>query len=213
MRLGSYYRAVVAPHLGIRPVGSRVLDVGAADAQLQQRFTGIQPVALDPQVWDTGPVPLVRGDGVHAPFRTGAFDAVFAFDVLEHVRDDAALAQELVRLVRPGGVLWVSVPSRDFRAAPAIATTFLHRRWGHLRPGYTPDELRALFPCAAEATLLEWNEPAYRLAYFPLKLLSLVSPVLARLALRLVARLDSRRRAGQRGHLFYCLRIPAAGRV
>lgn len=213
MRLGSYYRAIVAPCLGIGPVGPRVLDVGAADAQLLRRFPGVQRVALDPQVWDTSPVSRVRGDGAHAPFRAGAFDTVIALDVLEHVQDDLALAQELVRLVRPGGALWVSVPSRSFRAAPAMATAFLHRRWGHLRPGYTPDELRALFPGAAEVTLHEWNEPAYRLAYFPLKLLSLAAPPLARLALRLVARLDSRRRAGQQGHLFYCMRIPAAGSV
>src|SRR4029077_3111817 len=54
-------------------------------------------------------VPLYQADARRLPFDR-EFDAVGAFDVLEHIRqDDAALAQ-LYQAVRPGGGLLVTVP-------------------------------------------------------------------------------------------------------
>src|SRR5215207_11686373 len=52
----------------------------------------------------------VNGDALALPFADGAFDRVIAAEVLEHVPDhDHALA-ELVRVLRPGGRLAVTVP-------------------------------------------------------------------------------------------------------
>lgn len=41
----------------------------------------------------------------------GAFDLIAAFDVIEHVDQDAASVQALARLLRPGGRLIVTVPA------------------------------------------------------------------------------------------------------
>jgi SAM-dependent methyltransferase len=53
---------------------------------------------------------FVRGDASRIPFADGAFDVVTALDVLEHVDDEAAL-EEIVRVLRPGGTIIVSVPA------------------------------------------------------------------------------------------------------
>ena len=211
MRLGSYYRSIVAPYLGVAPTGSLVLDVGAADGALLERFPQVRGVALDPSPNRSGNATFIKGDGIYAPFASGTFDTVFAFDVLEHVRQDDLLMRELLRLTRPGGTLWVSVPSRELSVFPAFVTGFLHRRWGHVRPGYRWEEVMGLLPLLVEVTVYEWNEPTYRLAYIALKLLSLVAPGLARRALRTVARLDSDARPGRQGHLFFRIRVSAAG--
>jgi len=52
----------------------------------------------------------VRADGTALPLRTGVADLVVAFDVLEHIEDDAAAAAEVARVLRPGGTLLVAVP-------------------------------------------------------------------------------------------------------
>ncbi|MEP6697360.1 MAG: methyltransferase domain-containing protein [Pseudonocardiales bacterium] len=52
----------------------------------------------------------VRGDGTALPLRSGAIDLVVAFDVLEHIEDDAAAAAEIHRVLAPGGTLLVAVP-------------------------------------------------------------------------------------------------------
>jgi SAM-dependent methyltransferase len=45
------------------------------------------------------------------PFNGGSFDAVLALDVLEHLDDDASGLREAARLVKPGGLLLVTVPA------------------------------------------------------------------------------------------------------
>jgi SAM-dependent methyltransferase len=50
--------------------------------------------------------------GGDLPIAADAIDCAAAFTVLEHVRDEARTLSELHRVVKPGGVLVVSVPNR-----------------------------------------------------------------------------------------------------
>ncbi len=44
------------------------------------------------------------------PFQDNVFDAVFSLDVLEHVNDPFLCAREIVRVLKPGGVLYLDMP-------------------------------------------------------------------------------------------------------
>ncbi len=48
--------------------------------------------------------------GERLPFVDGAFDRVICTETLEHVDDELVLAKELVRVLKPGGILCISVP-------------------------------------------------------------------------------------------------------
>ena len=67
-----------------------------------------------------------------------AFDVVLALDVIEHLDDDGAALRSLGRLVRPGGLMIVSVP-----ALPELFSEFDEVQ-GHRRR-YRPDDLRGAF--------------------------------------------------------------------
>ena len=65
---------------------------------------------------------LVAADAGRLPLRAGAADATVVLDVLEHA-DEAAVLDEVARVLRPGGMALVSVPAlpwlwseRDVRA-------------------------------------------------------------------------------------------------
>ncbi|HUF37328.1 MAG TPA: class I SAM-dependent methyltransferase [Anaerolineales bacterium] len=48
-----------------------------------------------------------------ASFQDGEFDAVTLWDVLEHLHDPAATLREILRILKPGGVLVLRVPNHD----------------------------------------------------------------------------------------------------
>jgi SAM-dependent methyltransferase len=58
-----------------------------------------------------GLAPVVVGDGSRLPFDAAAFAAVVCTEVLEHVDDPAAVFAELARVLRPGGLAYVTTPN------------------------------------------------------------------------------------------------------
>jgi SAM-dependent methyltransferase len=70
---------------------------------------------------------VARADVGDLPFEDESFDAAVLGEVLEHIPDDAAALREVARVVRPGGLLAVSVPADPSRFG-------LSDRWaGHVR--------------------------------------------------------------------------------
>jgi SAM-dependent methyltransferase len=63
-------------------------------------------VSID-QPWGT-----VNGDALALPFPDGSFDRVVCSEVLEHIWDYRGAIGELVRVLRPGGRMAVTVPTR-----------------------------------------------------------------------------------------------------
>jgi SAM-dependent methyltransferase len=70
------------------------------------------------------------------PFANESVDAVICLEVLEHLEDDLGAVNEIARVLRPGGILVVSVPGGYYFA------DYLHLT-GHYRH-YTRNSLREL---------------------------------------------------------------------
>ena len=99
--------------------GARILDVGcgygslmraASDrgAQVWGVETDQRKLTLARKLLKTIPssnIKLVRDENL--PFRDGFFDAVFLFDVIEHVKNPKISIDEAFRVLKPGGILYV----------------------------------------------------------------------------------------------------------
>jgi SAM-dependent methyltransferase len=118
--------------LGLQP-GERLLDIGAgggrhafAAMKLGARVTALDYSAADLKdvVATTGGM-LAAGEvswdnyagaananALDLPFPDGVFDRVVTSEVLEHIWDDGRAIAEMVRVLRPGGRLAVTVPTR-----------------------------------------------------------------------------------------------------
>ena len=140
--------------LGLR-AGERVLDMGcgAGRHSFEMYRRGADVVALDQDAdelatvreWfaamrEEGSVPdgaeadVKQGDALALPFPDGEFDRVVAAEVLEHIPDDAAAIAELVRVLRPGGTMAVTVPRwLPEKVCWALSEEYHQVEGGHVR--------------------------------------------------------------------------------
>lgn len=101
--------------------GSLVLDAGAGDPDFQIRDERLRFVGLDLCVgqedWDYSGIDVV-GDLFAVPFQDNSFDAVICSQTLEHVTEPESVLAQLQRVLRPGGVILISVPQEWYLHQP-----------------------------------------------------------------------------------------------
>jgi len=94
------------------PAGAAVLDIGARDGGLRRFLpAGVRYQGIDIAPEFAGPDVLIQDISRGIPFADGAYDFVFCIEVLEHVPNPFGTLTEINRVLRPGGVLVLSVPN------------------------------------------------------------------------------------------------------
>jgi len=100
----------------------RIMDIGCSSGfflrLLRQRFPNCAIVGADCVL---GPlerlsrsmqdVPLLQFDLLKCPWPDHSFDALILLNVLEHIEDDLGAAQQVHRILKPGGVAIIEVPA------------------------------------------------------------------------------------------------------
>jgi SAM-dependent methyltransferase len=95
--------------------GALLLDVGGGPGYFRSAFEarGASYLALDADAGELAGLGEVAsgtviGSGMQLPFRDDAVDVCYSSNVLEHVSDPWRMAEEMVRVTRPGGVVFLS---------------------------------------------------------------------------------------------------------
>lgn len=148
--------------LGVE-AGSKVIDVGCgAGRHTFEAFRrGADVVGFDQNAADLNDVDAilqamaeqgeapasakgeaVKGDALDLPYPDATFDCVIASEILEHVPEDDRAIAELVRVLKPGGALAITVPRwLPERICWALSDSYHANEGGHIRI-YRADELR-----------------------------------------------------------------------
>jgi SAM-dependent methyltransferase len=104
---------------GKNQIGERVekgtlLDIGCSDQSLRKyispevHYIGLDYLTTAFQLYQTRP--QIYGDAQSLPFLSESIDTVTLLDVLEHIPDASSALSEAFRILKPRGVVFVSVP-------------------------------------------------------------------------------------------------------
>ena len=130
--------------------GGTLVDVGCGNATLLQvldgsswRYVGVDLVRHPafPELLELVQADLDRGP---IPLPTDSADVVVSAETIEHVENPRALMREMVRIVRPGGWLFVTTPNQ--LSLSSLAWLFARQQFQHFReaPGLYPAHITAL---------------------------------------------------------------------
>ncbi len=96
----------------------KILNVGVATgrtSELLEQFGTVKSVEYDKAcfefVRENLDIDIINGSILELPFEDNSFDWVCAFDVIEHVDDDKKAVEEMQRVCKPGGHVFVTVPA------------------------------------------------------------------------------------------------------
>lgn len=95
--------------------GSRVLDAGAGASKYRPFFAHCRYETQDFCQYEGDLVKYLQPvdyvcDISSIPMPNGSLDAILCTEVIEHVVDPVAVLREFERLLKPGGVLWLTSP-------------------------------------------------------------------------------------------------------
>ena len=164
-----------------------VLDIGSADGHVREWLPGLEYIALDYPTTVRemyGTRPDVFADGAALPFADASIDTVLLLEVLEHVGDAPGVLAGIARVLKPGGLLLLSVPflyplhdaPHDYRryTAPGLeaairATGLVPSTPTARNPGFEAAAALGAIACA-EAALEAWRARSWRLLLAPFAL-------------------------------------------
>ena len=148
--------------------GEKVLDCGCGMGVYMMMMNRLRDVEIYGVDGDVARLDWAEREGVearlssvdihHLPFADNTFDKVLMSEVLEHIADDRKAMREVFRVLKPGGILALSVPHADYPfqwdpinktlealdmqpiREPGLVTGLWSNHWRL----YRPDELRSV---------------------------------------------------------------------
>jgi len=114
--------------------GADVVALDMSEKDLREVEVMFRAMELEGEVPAGASATAVRGNAYALPFADASFDRVIAAEVLEHLPDDVDAMTELARVLRPGGLIAVTVPRwGPEKVCWALSDDYHEVEGGHVR--------------------------------------------------------------------------------
>jgi SAM-dependent methyltransferase len=170
-----FYSALAADSVGLLRrwsslSGEIVLDIGGGPGYFANAFTragaryaGLEPDAGELTAREGVAGNTLRASGLDLPVADRTVDVAFSSNVLEHVPDPRRMAEEMLRITRPGGLVFLSwtpwlSPWGGHETSPwhYLGGRRAADRYARVHGRRPKNDLgRSLFPCSV-GTMLRW---------------------------------------------------------
>ena len=132
---------------GLLGLSEKILEIGSGDGYGSAHLAAEERLVIASdmdviaartarQAYSVPNLHFLSSDALSLPFSNTTFDAVIAFQVIEHIKEDVEFLREVKRVLKAGGRFILTTPNRDFRLKPGQKPFNPH----HVRE-YTNQEL------------------------------------------------------------------------
>jgi SAM-dependent methyltransferase len=167
--------------LNLLPRPAIIIDAGCSNGFHLQGIDADMKIGLDIN-------PLLFNSDEHGikcdirsiPLKDNVANCIVSLDVIEHIIEHHRVISEFHRVLSDNGVLVLTTPNdsefipyKKIRRLFKIDTALMHQEWGHIRNGYTQNDLLGLIE-NYDFTLLSYHtiyKPFVQLMDFPYALL------------------------------------------
>lgn len=114
--------------------GADVVALDMSEHDLREVDTMFQAMASEGEAGEGATATAVRGNAYALPFADDSFDRIIAAEVLEHLPADTDAMSELFRVLKPGGLIAVTVPRwLPEKVCWALSDDYHEVEGGHVR--------------------------------------------------------------------------------
>ncbi len=151
-----------------------ILNIGVATGAssiMLQEFGTVKSIEYDPDCYrfvkENVDIDIEPGSILELRFKANSYDLVCSFDVIEHVEDDKLAATEMMRVCKPDGFVFVTVPA-------FMSLWSHHDEVNHHCRRYRMNELKSLF---ISSGLIQFYSYFNFLLFLPIYLIRILSKI------------------------------------
>lgn len=90
------------------------VDINQSYLEQAKDFIGNLEEKLKDNLKESLKIELKIADATDLPFKDKTFDRIIATEILEHIPDDQKAISEMYRVLKPGGIVMVTVPNKNY---------------------------------------------------------------------------------------------------
>ena len=114
--------------------GANVVALDRSEPDLREVEVMFRAMELEGEIPAGATATAVRADAYALPFQDASFDRIIAAEVLEHLPEDTDAMAELTRVLKPGGLIAVTVPRwGPEKLCWALSDAYHEVEGGHVR--------------------------------------------------------------------------------
>ncbi|MFF5402622.1 class I SAM-dependent methyltransferase [Streptomyces misionensis] len=123
--------------------GARVVALDRSAEEIREVAKWFAAMEQEGEAPEGATATAMEGDALALPFPDESFDVVIISEVMEHIPDDKGVLAEMVRVLKPGGRIAITVPRYGpEKVCWALSDAYHEVEGGHIRI-YKADELVA----------------------------------------------------------------------
>ncbi|MFX1296476.1 MAG: class I SAM-dependent methyltransferase [Promethearchaeota archaeon] len=213
LRFGSYYRYALIKKLKLDQCinsSNKWLDIGCYDGTILRFIVAQEKIGIDIETKRQKDVHIIKASGEYLPFKDNSLGVITAFDILEHIKRDFQVINQVENKLSKEGLFLLTVPHENENIFPKFLKKWLiFHKWKHVRYGYNKKILKGLFKGKWKLKFIYWNNNISNFLYFILQFIWKILPTFTKLIIHKLIKIEfirTKRYSSNHGHIIIIAR-------